>query len=93
MCALPILISLLVTTVIGLVAVMFTGTGMRDPVTMTSCSVASGAAVVGGACCAMAGISVAAMHTHADKIIVKCFTSDLMPISFRNLIFFSLVEL
>jgi hypothetical protein len=75
-------ISWLVTTEIGLVALMFAGTGMRDPVTMTSCSVASGAAVVAGACCAMAGISMAAMHTDTDKMIVIRFTSELTLIDF-----------
>src|ERR1700679_1931768 len=70
-----------VTTVIGLVAVIFAGTGMRDPVTMTSCSGASGAAVVAGACCAVAGVDIAAAHAHI---------SDLTRIGFCNLIFISL---
>jgi hypothetical protein len=85
-------ISWLVTTEIGLVALMFAGTGMRDPVTMTSCSVVSGtaAAAVAGACCAVAGISMAAIHTHANTAIVNCFASDLTLSSFGIPIFVSL---
>ncbi len=75
-----------VTTVIGLVAVIFAGTGMRDPVTMTSCSVPSGAAVVAGACCAVAGVDRAAAHAHIDKVSWHRFTSDLTLIWFGHLI-------
>src|ERR1700722_16138761 len=75
-----------VTTVIGLVAVIFAGTGMRDPVTVTSCSVPSGAAAAAGACCAAAGVDRAAAHVHIDKVITNRFTSDPTPISFRILI-------
>jgi hypothetical protein len=83
-------ISWLVTTEIGLVAVMFAGTGIRDPVTTTSCSVASGTAVVAGACCAMTGISMAATHTHANTEVVNCFASDLRLSNFGIPIFISL---
>jgi hypothetical protein len=83
-------ISWLVTTEIGLVALMFAGTGMRDPVTMTSCSVASGAADVAGACCAMAGISMAAIQTHVNTVMLNSFASDLTLNSFGIPIFISL---
>jgi hypothetical protein len=76
--------------VIGLVAVIFAGTGMRDPVTMTSCSVPSGAAVAAGACCAVAGVDRAAAHAHIEKVITNRFASDLTPIGFRILILVSL---
>jgi len=54
--------------VVGLVAEMFAGTGIRDPVTTTSCRTGSGSAVAAGACCAVAGID-AARHAHIDKVI------------------------
>jgi hypothetical protein len=41
----------------------------------------------------MAGISMAAMHTHADNVNAHRFTSDLTPISFRILILVSLAAL
>ena len=79
--------------VVGLVAEIFAGTGIREPVTTTSCSVASGATVAAGACCAMAGTDMASAHAHIAKVIVIRFTSDRQPISLRNLIVFSLVKL
>lgn len=67
--------------VVGLVAEMFAGTGIRDPVTTTSCSVGSGAALVAGACCAAAGIDRAATHIHTDRAMNR-FRSDVMPMGF-----------
>ena len=73
-------------TSIGLVLTSF-GAAMRDPVTMISCSGASGAAA--GACCAIAGISMAAMPIHADKTIANRFMNDVMPGSLSILILVS----
>ena len=80
------LISWAVTTAVGLVADMLAGTGMREPVTMTSWSTGAWSAVVAGACCAVAVVAMPAMHTHAD-IIAHRFASDLKLISFGFIIF------
>src|SRR5580700_7467569 len=61
-------------------AVSALGLLIMEPVTTISCSSASGAAVVMGACCAMAGIDRAATHAHIDTIMNR-FTSDLRLIS------------
>jgi hypothetical protein len=78
--------SWLVTTVSGLVALMFAGTGIREPVTTTSCSTDSGSAVAAGVCCAMAGIDMAAKPAHIDKFITTDLTSDLTQVWFGHLI-------
>src|ERR1700719_3773670 len=75
-------------TSIGLVLTSL-GAAMRDPVTMISCSGASGAAVAAGTCCAIAGISMATMHTNADKTIANGFMNDVMPVSLCILILVS----
>ena len=75
---------------IGLVLTSF-GAAMRDPVTTTSSkagSVGPGHASA-GACCATAGISMAAMHTHADKTMVNRFTNDVTLSNFPILILVS----
>jgi hypothetical protein len=79
-------ISWLLTIVVGLVAEMFAGTGIRDPVTTTSCRTGSGSAVVAGACCATAGIDTAARHAHIDKVGRHRFASDLTQIWFGHFI-------
>src|ERR1700722_1512467 len=75
-------------TSIGLVLTSF-GAAMRDPVTMISCSAGSGAAAAAGACCAIAGISMAAMHTHADNTIANRFINHVTPGSLSILILVS----
>jgi hypothetical protein len=60
---------------------------MRDPVTTTSCSVGSGAAVAAGACCAIAGVDMAAAPALITKAIMNRFMSEIVLFSFRNLIF------
>jgi hypothetical protein len=64
---------------------MFAGTGIREPVTTTSCRTGSGSAVAAGACCAVAGID-AAKHAHIDKVIANRFTTDLTLHGFGDLI-------
>jgi hypothetical protein len=53
-------ISWLVTTVVGLVAEIFAGTGIRDPVTTTSSSCAEGSAAGAVDCWAATGALIAA---------------------------------
>jgi hypothetical protein len=60
-----------------------------EPVTITSWMGAL-SSTLAGACCAMEGIAMATMHTHANKVIVNRFTSDVTPISFRTFIFVTL---
>ena len=78
-------ISWLLTMVVGLVAEMFAGTGIREPVTTTSCRTGSGSAVAAGACCAVAGID-AARHAHTDMAIANRLTIDLTLDWFGDLI-------
>jgi hypothetical protein len=80
----------LLTTAVGLVADTLAGTGMREPVTMTSASAGCWSAVAAGACCAVADIDRAPAQAHIDKVIMNRFTCDLTLISFRNPIFVSL---
>jgi hypothetical protein len=72
--------------VVGLVALMFAGTGIREPVTTTSCRTGSGAALAVVVCWAVAGVDMAAAHAAIDRVIVILIASDLISISFRNLI-------
>src|ERR1700685_2366009 len=62
---------------------------IMEPVTTISCSSGSGASVVAGACCAKAGIPMAA-HRHAMHEIVNRLTCDSMLIGFLNFISVSL---
>ncbi len=68
-------------------AVSAFGLLIMEPVTTISWSSDSGAAVISGACCAVARIVMATTHTHANDATVNGFTSDVTLISFRILIF------
>src|ERR1700677_1930888 len=82
-------ISCWVTTAVGLVADTLAGTGMREPVTMTSWSAGCWSAVVAVvlvAVCAIAVVAAPAMHTHANNNIVHRRASDLKPVGFGIII-------